>query len=240
MRKLLAGIVTAFAVVAATLAFGPALTATAAPKEKITYCQHVNGRGNTGHGFNLTTANADRLIREGVAQHARDIIPAFEGFPGVGDASRIANNCAPHAAPPAPPVEETPDPEPTDPVVDPEPVETPDPEPTDPVETDPADNGQPPAVEDDPETPVNDDSKDDEMPPAVSDSGKVTDRSGEIYELPPFVTDQREGLTTLTKVEKTSDELPATGAEDMFTLYAAVAFLAAGVGVLILGRRAFR
>jgi hypothetical protein len=95
---------------------GPAFAAGKVPPEPpanrvpVTICHQVNGQGNTGNGYNLITVDASSIVKAGHLNHEGDIIPPFtyftlEGtgqnkfwqehnFPGQGDASLIATDCA--------------------------------------------------------------------------------------------------------------------------------------------------
>ena len=82
---------------------------------KVTICHAVGGNGNTGSGYSLIDVSKDSIVNgngqldpNGHGTHPDDIIPAFAqgsgpgnktwgAFAGQGDASWIANNCAPPA-----------------------------------------------------------------------------------------------------------------------------------------------
>lgn len=79
---------------------------------KVTICHSVNGKGETGNGFNIIDVDKDSIANvegsfNGHGLDLNDIIPAFPAgndpgppakawgsFPGRGDASWISNNCA--------------------------------------------------------------------------------------------------------------------------------------------------
>lgn len=106
----------AIAISGFTIAYGPTnavawVTTTTdnpgASNEKVTICHHVEGKGETGYGFNVITVNfnsiADAQSVGGHGDHAQDIIPPYTytdpqgtvNYPGKGDQPWLANGCKP-------------------------------------------------------------------------------------------------------------------------------------------------
>lgn len=92
---------------------GTGIAQTGPPEgHKVTICHAVQGGGETGNGFNIVDVDKDSIANvegtvNGHGLHVSDIIPSFPAgndpgppakqwgsFPGLGDASWIANNCA--------------------------------------------------------------------------------------------------------------------------------------------------
>lgn len=78
-----------------------------ASHEKVTICHHVEGKGETGFGYNIITVNfnsiADAQSVGGHGDHELDIIPPYTytdsqgtvNYPGKGDQSVLENGCKP-------------------------------------------------------------------------------------------------------------------------------------------------
>lgn len=169
--------------------------------DKIAFCHKVEGNGNTGNGYNIIKTDPASIIKKGHGSHSGDIIPAFDGFSGLGDASWIANDCKAPGTDPEP----TPEPTKTTPTsvpTDPEPTETtPTSVPTDPEPTETAPTSVPT-----------------DTPTDTSDKPSVDN----------------------PKVDKTSDNLPATGVPEFAKLLLAVlglVLVSAGITLLMAQRK---